>query len=409
MKHGEIKNEYLYDTRIENMFINEFMVSAPGNFVKVYLVALMYVDMHKDVTIAEIAKTLNIEINEVERAFEYWRECGLVRGSGENIEFISMKEKMYGRKITKNTEEMGRDSHILDNEELKSMYENVEKTLNRPITPKEMNEMAMWIEDYNAKSEVIAFAFSYCTKRGKPALNYIRKVVIGWTSRGFTTVLDVENYLREYDQRFYDYKRIMKALGFFRGASEEEKRFIDTWFDDFGYDLKTILEGCKKSAGISNPNIKYVNTVLENWRNGPGGKASSKPGEVTKRNIMDYYEKIRNKAESDAKVRRAEVIKKVPKIDALEDEMKNIHVDLSRVMVTGGVNKKIEIDKLRDQVSSIQKEINRLLITNNFGDDYLEVRYKCPICKDTGTLDSGEQCKCFIERKSELEGKEQVE
>ena len=39
-----IKDFYLRDTNVENIFINEYMAQAPGNYVKVYLFALMYAD-----------------------------------------------------------------------------------------------------------------------------------------------------------------------------------------------------------------------------------------------------------------------------------------------------------------------------------------------------------------------------
>ena len=47
--------------------------------------------------------------------------------------------------------------------------------------------------------------------------------------------------------------------------TEEEKRIMDHWFDDMNCSLETILEACGKTTGISNPNINYVNKVLESW------------------------------------------------------------------------------------------------------------------------------------------------
>ena len=36
------RDYFLLDTSVENIFINEYMAGAPGDFVKVYLFALMY-------------------------------------------------------------------------------------------------------------------------------------------------------------------------------------------------------------------------------------------------------------------------------------------------------------------------------------------------------------------------------
>ena len=40
-----ITNYNLYDTPVDNMFIGEYMATAPGDYVKVYLLALMYAEL----------------------------------------------------------------------------------------------------------------------------------------------------------------------------------------------------------------------------------------------------------------------------------------------------------------------------------------------------------------------------
>ena len=44
-----------------------------------------------------------------------------------------------------------------------------------------------------------------------------------------------------------------------------------------------------------------------------------------------------------------------------------------------------------------------LLTDNDFELDYMDVHYKCRICKDTGTNDEGERCECFVLRTKEAE------
>jgi len=38
--------------------------------------------------------------------------------------------------------------------------------------------------------------------------------------------------------------------------------------------------------------------------------------------------------------------------------------------------------------------------------DYMDVKYTCSLCKDTGTKDTGEQCECFLQRTKEAKEKE---
>ena len=57
----KIQDYFLLDTAVENLFINEYMKSAPENYVKVYLFALMYADLGVSLTNGDIAKALGLE------------------------------------------------------------------------------------------------------------------------------------------------------------------------------------------------------------------------------------------------------------------------------------------------------------------------------------------------------------
>ena len=76
----------LFDaTPVENMFISEYMLRAPGDFVKVYLYGLMLC-YHKSerMSIASMARDLDATEAEIENAFAYWEREGLLRRTGDN-------------------------------------------------------------------------------------------------------------------------------------------------------------------------------------------------------------------------------------------------------------------------------------------------------------------------------------
>ena len=72
-------------TPVENMFISEYMLGAPGEYVKVYLYGLMlcYHDQAR-MSLTSMAKDLKATEEEIERAFRYWERNGLVRRVGDN-------------------------------------------------------------------------------------------------------------------------------------------------------------------------------------------------------------------------------------------------------------------------------------------------------------------------------------
>ena len=61
------------------MFINEYMVSAPGDYVKVYLFAQMYTGLGVEISNEDIAKQLSMDIEDVLKAWTYWEKMGIIR------------------------------------------------------------------------------------------------------------------------------------------------------------------------------------------------------------------------------------------------------------------------------------------------------------------------------------------
>jgi len=394
---------YLLDTSVENIFIHEYMVSAPGDYVKVYLVALMYTEMGQEIQNDAIAKMLALPEEEVEKAWMYWEGLGVVRKVDDAMEFIVLKECLYGKKPAKETEQRNsKPSAILENKPLKGMYKSIERTIGRMLSGVETTEMISWMDDFGATPELIAYAYAYCMTKKKDNIRYVGAVVKGWTANGLTNTAEIEKYLADNDQRHYAYKRIMQALGFARNATEEEKRLINTWFDSLGCDMEDILSACGKTSGIPNPNINYVNKILTNRHGGTTATGGPSPG----LSVAAYYQYLRDKAIADANQRREEVSRNIPAMEKLDEAMRQCSVGLSRVMVSGGIDKEQQIERLKREMDQITRQKAALLTENNLPSDYMDVKYTCSLCKDTGIKDSGEQCECHLQRTKEAKEKE---
>ena len=406
MKRDKIYNEYMFDTKVENIFINEYMKDAPADFLKVYLMALMFTDLGKEMDEEKLKKSLGIAADDdvVERAWKYWERLGVVRRENGEIVFVSLKESLYGRKKSEKqkapSDVVEASLHILDDSGLKGMFTSIEKIMNRPLNGRETESILGWIDVTGATPEIISYAYKYCVETMKKEnVNYVGKVVESWTNKGFRSRTQAEEYLEEMDNRHYMYKRVLRAMGFSRNATENEKAIMDTWFDDFDFSMDMILEACAKTSGISNPNMNYVNTVLMNWNKEKTGKDET--GEVTQKHVGEYYDFIREKAEREAKERKEEVYTAIPEIKKLDDQMKNNYISLTKTALGGGADKNEAMNRLKAENDKIRERIKMLLTENRVPVDYMEVRYKCPLCKDTGMTDEGIRCQCYIEREKE--------
>lgn len=414
MKRETIENVYMFDTRVENIFINEHLVSATGEQIKVFLMGLMYADIGRTITDEELAQALSLELWVVRDAWNYWIKKKVVKRSDKGIEFFNLKEKIYGDKkdsvaskekqTPMSYEDIMKENkvHPLENTYLVGVFQGVEKAIGRPINHMEREAIIDLVDIVNATKEVIVYGFKYCFQREKKNANYIRKVIQEWVLKGYKTAEDIENELVNKDQRYHIYKRIMRALGFPRMATEGEKKVIDSWVDS-GITIDIILDACNKTTGISNPNINYVNSIITRIMEEKEGKTSGKD-KISRKQILEYVELLRDQEETEARQRIDEVESKIPEIKAFREQIrKNI---IGMALVKGDANEKVEKMKvIKDENRKISENINRLLHKHNIPVDYMEVKYRCNICKDTVILDDGSQCKCFIERERELKEK----
>jgi len=412
----QVKEAFLFDTKVENLFISEYMITAPGDFVKVYLFALMYTDLEQDITNETISKQLDLQIEEVLKAWTYWEGLGIVKKNYKNpddrfsyqIELLNIKELVYGKnsKRKRTNSPITEDVKVLlEDKTIKDMYATIEKVTGRMLGGKEPVEIMTWISEYGATPEMVVYAYSYCVKtRKKDNSKYIGAVVKEWTMKGLSDITKIETYLEEIDNRHYLYKRILKSLGFMRNATEEEQRLIDSWFDEMKFNIDKILEACRKTSGIPNPNMNYVNKILRNWHE---GNSKSGEGEKSKGagapSIFKYYDTIREEAEKQALDRKTTVYREYPRIKEIDEELRNCGMQISRIMVSGSGNSKDQIKALKNKADKLGEEKAYLLTANNMKTDYLDVAYRCSVCKDTGTNDIGERCSCFKKRFNEVE------
>ena len=79
----ERRNIFLHTTKVENLFINEFLPDAPGDYVKVFIFGLMYAQYDQALDSAKISMTLGLSEEEIEEAWIYWDSRGLVKLSTE--------------------------------------------------------------------------------------------------------------------------------------------------------------------------------------------------------------------------------------------------------------------------------------------------------------------------------------
>lgn len=410
---GKIRDFYLLTTDVENMFINEYLPGAPGEYVKVYLYGLLYAQLGTEMTHSAMAAQLGMSEKTLADAWNYWEQMGVVKkipsdeGTGIinfDIEFINLREKMYGNVSSGESPENEETGPApLQNEELKKLFDDVERFMGRPLSSGESSEIASWMSQNGATPKLVRAAFEYCCERGKANVKYVGKVVFQWNSQGLTKEEDIREYIKNLDERQSIYKRVLNSLGLNRNATEAERKMISHWIDDLKFNTERILAACDKTISMASPSLRYVNKVLENWAQEAHeqGRDVNQKVTVTQTVLNKYYEYLRHRAETAAEARREEVYEAVPRIAEVDEELKALGSKLSRGVLTGMTREHME--ETRRLMNLLEEERAVLLTENNFTVDYTDIKYSCDKCGDTGIDENGSRCACAKERIGEAE------
>lgn len=109
--------------------------------------------------------------------------------------------------------------------------------------------------------------------------------------------------------------------------------------------------------------------------------------------IMRIYDQRQLKNRHDRKHRIEEVYEAVPRIKEIESSISSAAVARAKELLFGG-NETERSLQLSESIQTLIREKNDLLEKNGFSSDYMEPRYDCNACKDTGYI-GDEKCYCF--------------
>ena len=436
---------FLHSTKVENLFISEYLPDAPGDYVKVFLFGLMHSQYDLEPNRQELSRLLGLSADEIGEAWIYWETRGLVRIVRERDEnneevcriiFRRKTDELYGKmnepkpvqepavpeedmSLYVSIDDMDYDEVIdskLVDRRLRELYEKYQVTTGRTISRQEISKIEDAIKVYGIEPEIFDFAVDYCADLEKYSVDYIFKVALRWTEDGCRTVEEAKRLLDKHSRRNDGYRQVFRALGFNRLPAPIDREIMDRWFDELGCSLAEVLDACSAAAGIREPNLKYVNKVIENRRLEKGGintrlpkdssgnvsEDSSAAGEgspVSRKVLADYYEYIRDKDEKEREARVMEVLRKVPGMKAVFEAESNVNSKM--LSLRPGADNLDARQRLRAERISIEESRKQLLAENGFPVDYLTRKYRCSICRDTGYTDEGMVCSCCRERAAE--------
>ena len=255
----------LFDsTPVENMFITEYMLRAPGDFVKVYLYALMFC-YHPSprMSLPAMAKDLDMTEEDVERAFKYWARDGLVRQVGDNpvsFKFANLKQLTLTR-----AENPGDKLYNQSNAQL---LQEAERILKRKLRNKEEDTILDWCDVFQLPEEVVLMLLQIEMENsgGHVNIEIANQKASDWAKNGINTVEEVEKIIVIGKQREQELRKVLRRLGVRQNPSDDQKEMYRKWVEEWGFSYEDILEACKEAAK-GTPNMGYLNGILSRYHN----------------------------------------------------------------------------------------------------------------------------------------------
>lgn len=112
-------------------------------------------------------------------------------------------------------------------------------------------------------------------------------------------------------------------------------------------------------------------------------------------NIMTEYNKKRLKASHDADVRKEKLYAAFPELEENDKKIQLLSIKLSKLFLTNPENLNEQVLVLKKEIENLKNNRKKIFEENNIPEDYLEIKYECSKCRDTGHLEDGKRCSCL--------------
>lgn len=312
-------------TTVSDIFIDQYMPKANGEFVKVYLYLLRATGSGAGIaTISEIADHFSNTEADIIRALNYWASEGIlqlqsgadgqimginlcslsvsgmqaaqsniqsavadnaaqnnlqnsvVNNAAQNISTVNtrMHDSVVEKLKSQTTDKAASSQKEYTLDEIKEFRKNpdiselffiIETYLKHTLSSTDTNMVLYWLDELHFSTDLVEYLVEYCITKGHSSLRYMNKVALGWADAGIKTVDQAKDDAAAHSQIYYS---VMKALGITgRNLVDSEVSLINKWVGEYGFDIELVKAACNKTiSAIQKPSFEYTDSILANWR-----------------------------------------------------------------------------------------------------------------------------------------------
>lgn len=292
-------------TNVPNRFIDEYMTSANGEFVKIYLYLLRCMNSPDcSFSISKTADKFEHTEKDVRRALKYWEKMNLLRleyDEDKNISSIYFTDSASSSQMPQSASQQTDITEVTpaihmeapqepaplpapepqkrpsmpkysademlrfqEKEDVQELFFVTESYLGHPLTQSDVQILLFWYDELHFSADLIIFLIEHAISKGHKSLRYMNTIALSWNDANVKTVEDARNNISSYSKIHY---AVGKAFGIQnRNLVSIEVDFVNKWTQDLGYGLDIISEACKRTIlATHQPNFEYADKILTSW------------------------------------------------------------------------------------------------------------------------------------------------
>ena len=292
-------------TSVSNIFMDEYMPRANGEFIKIYLHLLRLVNSNNDIadelTTERIADKFNMLESDVIRALNYWAEQNLITlsyNSQNEISGITLESILRNRYIVKGITSTETNllasasgqsesipvpestGHVIpakrkytpreildfaDNDTFNDVQLLAQTYLGRPLSSNDINSILYMIDGLCFDADFIEYIMDACISDGFNSLSSIEKRAVEYAKKDINSIEEAKA-----DKKFREgiSKSIYKIFGQAPTVPvRKEIAYIAKWTDTYGFTDEIIIEACNRTmAHMHSGNLfNYTDGILTRW------------------------------------------------------------------------------------------------------------------------------------------------
>ena len=262
------KNAAMFDvTPIENMFLLEYLPTAPDGFLRVYLYARMLC-LHPELggEIADMARALRMEEDAVFNAFSYWERQGLV-------ERLSDRPPTYALLPLKTHAAPQKSGMERDYYEYREFNASLQEIFgaDKLLHPQQYKLANDWLNELGfTQDAVLKMVQREAAKSRSPEpyriFKKVDKLAVECAERGIRTGEDVDRAIA-YDAAVYAMaEKVMKQFSLRRQPTVNELDCVRRWVHEWKLSEDEVLSACAETTKSRAPSIAYLDAILKSRR-----------------------------------------------------------------------------------------------------------------------------------------------